>query len=157
METKTPPEPRDALDELHGYYFEDLRTGMSAVYAKTVSETDIVMFAGISGDDNPLHLNHDFARRSIFKGPVAHGSLTASFVSTVIGTRLPGPGCIYVRQSLNFRAPVRAGDTVVARTTIKKLVPEKRFAIMETACTVDGRVVLDGEALVLVPTRPDSG
>ena len=91
------------LDDIHGYYFEDLSVGMSASYAKTITETDIVLFAGISGDVNPVHLNQEFASDTMFEGRIAHGMLTASFISTVLGTKLPGPGCIYLRQDLRFR------------------------------------------------------
>ena len=106
------------MQELHGYYLEDLAPGMTALYAKTVTDADIVLFAGISGDVNPVHLNQEFADRTMFRGRIAHGMLTASFISTVIGTKLPGPGCIYVSQNLKFKAPVRVGDTVNARVTI---------------------------------------
>jgi 3-hydroxybutyryl-CoA dehydratase len=140
-------------DDLMGHYIEDLSVGMTAVFAKTVTEADIVLFAGISGDINPVHLNHEFATETMFEGRIAHGMLTASFISTVIGTKLPGPGTIYLKQTLNFRAPVRAGDTARARATIKEIVADKRRVIMETVVTVGDTVVLDGEALVLVPTR----
>ena len=141
-------------DLLHGYYFEDLREGMSDVYGKTVTDADIVMFAGISGDINPVHLNHEFASATIFEGRIAHGILTASFISTVIGTKLPGPGCIYVSQALRFKAPVKSGDTVTAMATVTKLIPEKKFVELKTQCFVKGKVVLDGEATVMVPARP---
>ena len=100
------------MQELHGYYLEDLSVGMTGVFAKTVTEADIVMFAGISGDTNPVHINQLFAEGSMFKNRIAHGMLSASLISTVVGTRLPGPGCIYVSQNLRFRAPVKAGDRV---------------------------------------------
>ncbi len=137
----------------YGYRFEDLAPGMSASYARTVSEADISLFAGVSGDMNPVHLNHDFANGTLFQGPIAHGILTASFISTVIGTRLPGPGCIYVEQNLRFKAPVRAGDTVRATVTIPCLVPEKRFVQMKTVCHVRDKMVIDGTATVMVPPR----
>lgn len=141
-------------DDLMGYSIEDLSVGMTAVFAKTVTEADIVLFAGISGDINPVHLNHEFATETMFEGRIAHGMLTAGFISTVIGTKLPGPGAIYLKQSLNFKAPVRAGDTVRARATIKEVMPEKRRIVMETVATVADKVVLDGEALIMVPSRP---
>lgn len=140
-------------DDLMGYTIEDLSVGMSAVFAKTVTEADIVLFAGISGDINPVHLNHEFATETMFEGRIAHGMLTAGFISTVIGTKLPGPGAIYLKQSLNFKAPVRAGDTVRARVTIREVIPEKRRIVMDTVATVGETVVLDGEALILVPGR----
>ena len=139
---------------LNGYDFEELAVGMTALHGKTVTDADIVLFSGVSGDTNPLHLNHDFASRTMFGGPIVHGMLTASLISTVIGTRLPGPGCVYMSQSLFFRAPVRVGDTVEVCATIIELVPEKRRARLETVCAVDEAVVLDGEALVMVPARP---
>jgi len=115
---------RSAMDELHGYYIEDLAPGMTALYARTVTDADIVLFAGISGDVNPVHLNHEFAANTVFEGRIAHGLLTASFISTVLGTKLPGPGCVYLSQNLKFKAPVRSGDTVSARATILE-VPGK--------------------------------
>lgn len=146
--------PRDSIDELHGYYFEDLHEGMTGVFAKTVTEADIVAFAGVTGDTNPLHLNHEFAAETMFEGRIAHGMLTASFISTVIGTKLPGPGCIYVNQTLRFKAPVRVDDTVTARVTVNRLIPEKRFVELRTVCTVKGKPVLEGEATILVLARP---
>lgn len=140
-------------DLLQGYCFEDLKEGMSDVYGKTITDADIVMFAGISGDINPVHLNHEFASETMFEGRIAHGILTASLISTVIGTKLPGPGCIYVSQSLRFKAPVKAGDTVTALVSVTKLILEKRFAELKTQCLVRGKVVLDGEATVMVPKR----
>ncbi|MEQ8804640.1 MAG: MaoC family dehydratase, partial [Rhodospirillales bacterium] len=107
-----------ALDKLHGFYFEDLEVGQSDEYSRTISESDILIFAGVSGDTNPVHLNHEFASETMFEGCIAHGLLTASYISTVIGTKMPGPGCIYVGQTLKFKGPVKAGDTVVARATI---------------------------------------
>ena len=140
-------------DNLHGYYFEELEVGMTDVFAKTVTETDIVMFAGISGDTNPVHLNEDFASGTMFKGRIAHGILSASFISTVIGTKLPGPGCIYVSQNLKFKAPVKAGDTVEAHCTITELNADKKFVTLKTQCLVAGKVVVDGEAMIMVPSR----
>ncbi len=145
------------MQELHGYYLEDLSVGMTGVFAKTVSEADIVLFAGVSCDTNPVHINQLFAEDTLFKGRIAHGMLSASFISTVLGTRLPGPGSIYLSQSLRFRAPVRAGDTVVARATVKEIVPERRRVVMTTVCTVGETVVLDGEATVMVSNRPSEG
>lgn len=151
-----PPDPSEAratMDELHGYYLDDLKVGMTAVYAKTITDADIVLFAGISGDINPVHLNHEFASETMFEGRIAHGMLSASFISTVIGTKLPGPGAIYLSQTLKFKAPVRAGDTVQARTTITEVVPEKRRVAMRTVCSVGDKVVIEGDALVMVPAR----
>lgn len=144
------------MQELHGYYLEDLSVGMTSIFAKTVTEADIVMFAGVSGDTNPVHINQLFAEGSMFKGRIAHGMLSASFISTVVGTRLPGPGCIYINQSLRFRAPVKAGDTVVARATVKEILPERRRVVLTTVCSVGETVVIDGEATMMVANRPES-
>ncbi len=143
------------MEEKHGYFLEDMEVGMTAIYAKTVTEADIVMFAGISGDTNPVHLDAHFAKQTIFKGRIAHGMLSASFISTVLGTRLPGPGCIYLSQNLKFRAPVKAGDTVTARVTVKDVNADNKRVTVETVCTVDDSVVIDGEALLLVSRRAD--
>lgn len=144
------------MQELHGYYLEDLSVGMTDIFAKTVTEADIVMFAGISGDTNPVHINELFAEGSIFKERIAHGMLSASFISTVVGTRLPGPGCIYITQNLRFRAPVKAGETVIARATVKDIIAERRRVVLETVCTVGDTVVIEGEATMMVANRPDS-
>lgn len=140
-------------EELHGFFFEDLSVGQTAIVARTVTEADIVLFAGISGDTNPVHINEEFAAGTMFSGRIAHGMLTASFISTVIGTRLPGPGSIYLSQSLRFKAPVRVGDTLRARATVVELFPDKRRASLATVVTVRDKIVLEGEALVLVPLR----
>lgn len=143
----------DPFEDIHGYYFEDLEVGMSATYAKTITETDIVMFAGMSGDNNPVHLNHEFASSTMFEGRIAHGMLSAGFISTVLGTKMPGPGCIYLSQNLKFKAPVRANETVTAKVTIIKMIPEKRFVELETICSVNGKPVITGDAVVMVPSR----
>ncbi len=147
------PDSKATKEELHGYYFEDMKIGMTDVYGKTLTDADIVMFSGISGDINPVHLNHEFASETMFEGRIAHGMLIASFISTVIGTKLPGPGCIYVGQSLRFKAPVKTGDTITARVTVTKLIPEKKFVELRTVCIVGDKTVIDGEATVMVPSR----
>ncbi|HTO84019.1 MAG TPA: MaoC family dehydratase, partial [Methylomirabilota bacterium] len=106
------------MNDLHGLYLEDVTLGMTAVYSRTVTEADIVLFSGVSGDVNPVHMDQEFAKQTMFKGRIAHGMLTASFISTVLGTKLPGPGCVYISQNLKFKAPVRIGDTVKARVTV---------------------------------------
>jgi 3-hydroxybutyryl-CoA dehydratase len=143
------------MEEKHGYYLEDLEAGMSGVYAKTITDADVVLFAGISGDTNPVHLDAHFADQTAFKGRIAHGMLTASFISTVLGTRLPGPGCIYLSQTLRFMAPVKAGDTVTARVTVVSVDSKTKRVTLETNCTVDERVVISGEALLMVSRRSD--
>ena len=139
--------------ELDGFTIEELEVGMSDVYSKTVTESDINLFCAISGDTNPLHLDHEYAATTMFGGPIAHGMLVASLISTVIGTKLPGPGCIYVSQNCRFKAPVRAGDTVRARATITEISRERRRVKLDTVCMVGGTVVVVGDAEVLVPTR----
>jgi 3-hydroxybutyryl-CoA dehydratase len=144
---------RASLESLTGYYLEDLSVGMTAVYAKTITDADVVMYAGVSGDTNPVHINEEYASSTMFKSRIAHGMLTASFISTVLGTKLPGPGCIYMSQNLKFKAPVRIGDTVHARVTVIDIIPEKRRVTVKTVCAVGDTVVIDGEALLMVPTR----
>ncbi len=139
---------------LDGYYIEDLEPGMTATFGKTITDADILMFAGVSGDTNPVHLNEEFAAGTPFHGRIVHGMLTASLVSTVLGTKLPGPGCIYVSQSMRFLAPVRAGDTVRAEVTLRSVDREKKRAVFDTACKVLGKNVLEGEAVLFVPRRP---
>lgn len=141
------------MQELHGYYLEDLSVGMTSVFAKTVTEADIVMFAGISGDTNPVHINQLFAEGSMFKERIAHGMLSAGFISAVLGTRMPGPGAIYLSQSLRFRAPVMIGDQVVASATVREVNHEKRRVVVDTVCKVGDKVVIDGEALLMVASR----
>lgn len=137
----------------HAYCFEDLEVGMEASFAKTVSEADVIAFAEITGDKNPVHLDADYAAKSIFKGKIAHGMLTAGYISAVFGMEMPGPGAIYVSQTLNFRAPVKNGDRVVAKVRVMELYPAKRRARFECTCAVDGKVVLEGEAVLMVPAR----
>jgi len=146
---------RTGLDpaDLTGYYLEDLDVGMRGIYARTITETDIVMFAGISGDTNPMHLNEEYARETMFQGRIAHGMLSACFITTVLGTRLPGPGCIYLSQNLKFRAPVRIGETVTTTVTVTAIHEEKRRVSLSTNCTVLGKVVIEGDATVMVPSR----
>jgi 3-hydroxybutyryl-CoA dehydratase len=136
------------MNEIGGYEFEELRVGMSATYAKTITEADIVLFAAVSGDNNAIHTNEEFAATTIFKGRIAHGMLSASVISAALANKLPGPGAIYMSQNLRFRAPVRAGDTVHATVTIKELNPEKRCVLLETCCRVSDKVVIEGDALL---------
>ena len=137
------------------YYFEDLELGMEATFEKTVQEADIAAVAEVSGDRNPVHLDREYAATTIFKEPIAHGLLTASYISTVFGMEMPGPGAIYVSQTLNFKAPVRIGDTVTAKVVVVDLVPAKKRARFDCTCSVNGKVVLDGEAMMMVPGRPE--
>jgi 3-hydroxybutyryl-CoA dehydratase len=141
-------------EELRGKYIDELSEGMSAIFTKTVTEADIVLYAGISGDTNPVHLDQEFAQATMFKGRIAHGMLTAGFISAVLGTKLPGPGSIYLSQSLKFKAPVRIGDTVRARVTVTTLDKDKGRCTFATTAHVSDVLVLEGEAQILVPKRP---
>lgn len=141
------------MNDLNGYDIEDLEVGMSATFAKTITEADIVLFAGASGDNNAVHINEEFAQTTPFKGRIAHGMLTASVISAAIAGRLPGPGTIYLGQNLRFKAPVRPGDTVHAKVTVQEIQPEKRRVVLTTTCTVGGKVVIEGDALVMPTSR----
>ena len=141
------------LEGLNGFYFEDLKVGTTEEFSKTISEADIQTFAEVSGDENPVHLNPEYAKGTVFKGCIAHGILTASFISTVIGTLMPGPGCIYVAQNLKFKAPVRADDMVKAVCTVTELDETQKFAEIKTQCFVGDTMVIDGNATIMVPSR----
>lgn len=134
-------------------YFEELTIGQSAQFGKTIGEADILMFAAVSGDTNPVHINAEIAAASMFKERIAHGMLSAGLISAVLGTRLPGEGAIYLSQTLKFRAPVKIGDTVTARVEITALDAAKKRATLSTICTVAGKTVIEGEASVMVPSR----
>jgi 3-hydroxybutyryl-CoA dehydratase len=140
-----------AVEDLRGYMFDELTLGMSAVYSRTITDTDLRNFSGVSGDTNPMHLNEEYAKTTVFQRCIVHGFLTASLLSTVIGTKLPGPGCLYVSQSLFFKAPVYVGDTVYARATVTNLAPEKHRVTLRTECLANDTVVLSGEAVVQLP------
>jgi 3-hydroxybutyryl-CoA dehydratase len=127
---------------------------MSAIFSKTVTDADIVLFASVTGDTNPVHLDEDFARPTMFKGRIAHGMLAAGFISAALGTKLPGPGSIYLSQSLKFRAPVKIGDTVVARVTATVVDRDKGRCTFATTAHVGDVLVVEGEAHILVPKRP---
>lgn len=144
------------LPELRVLYFEDLEVGLSETLNKVIASSDVVGFAEITGDRNPIHLSEHFAARTPFGTRIAHGLYTAGLISAVLGTRLPGPGAVYISQTLNFRAPVRIGDTVEVTVEVAELVPERRRARLKCTCSVAGEVVLDGEALVKVPTKAEA-
>ena len=141
------------MEELYGYYYEEIDEGMTDVFSKTVTEADIIAFAGVSGDTNPVHLNEEFASATMFKTRIAHGMLSAGFISTVFGTKLPGPGAIYIAQNLKFKAPVQIGDTVVARVTALEKDDAKKFIKFETICTVGDKVIISGDATIMVPSK----
>jgi 3-hydroxybutyryl-CoA dehydratase len=142
---------------LRTLFFEDLSVGMTERLRKTVSSSDVVGFAEVTGDRNPIHLSEHFAAKTAFGTRIAHGLYTASLISAVLGTRLPGPGAIYISQTLNFRAPVKIDDTVDVTVTVTELVPEKFRARLRCECSVGGEIVLDGEALVKVPSKNAEG
>ena len=141
------------MNPQNGYDIEDIAVGMSAETAKTITDADIVLFAGVSTDVNAVHMDEEFGKTTMFGGRIAHGMLSASLLSAVLGTRLPGPGVIYVGQSLRFKAPVRIGDTVHAKVTVKEVITDKCRVILDTVCTVGGKVVIDGEATVMTTSR----
>lgn len=143
----------NAFAAMNGLYLEDLKVGMSAMFGKTVTEADIMAFAGVSGDTNPIHLHDGFARSTRFGQRIAHGMLSGSFISTVIGTRLPGPGSVYIAQTMNFMAPVLIGETITAVATITAIDERRRRVTLKTQCLNGDKVVIDGEATILVPHR----
>jgi 3-hydroxybutyryl-CoA dehydratase len=141
-------------DATKGVYFEDLSVGQEASLSNAVTEDIIKAFAEISGDRNPVHIDADYAAKTIFKERIAHGMLAAAYISAVFGTKLPGPGAIYISQALSFKAPVKIGDTVVTTVKVAELVPEKRRAKFACVCAVNGKPVVEGEAMLMVPARP---
>ena len=136
-----------------GLYFDELSLGQSAEVSHVVGAADIEAFAAVSGDVNPVHMDEAYAKTTPFGGRIAHGMLSAAYISAVLGNDLPGPGAIYLSQSLRFRRPVKIGDPVVARVTVKALDEAKGHATFETVCLVNGKAVVDGEALIMVPRR----
>tara|TARA_R110002124_G_scaffold62023_1_gene169817 strand:+ start:1127 stop:1567 length:441 start_codon:yes stop_codon:yes gene_type:complete len=141
------------MTDFSGYCIEDLSVGMESTFAKVISDADITAFAGVSGDTNPVHLNDVYASKTMFGGRIAHGMLSASLISAVIGTQLPGPGAIYMSQSLRFRAPVRPGDEVSAHVVISALDEKRRRVTLTCTAHVGGTLVIDGEAMVMVPSK----
>jgi 3-hydroxybutyryl-CoA dehydratase len=136
-----------------GLRLEDLSIGQSAERVHAVTEADIVAFAAVSGDTNPLHLDEAYAAKTPFKGRIAHGMLGASYLSAVLGTELPGPGAVYLSQSLRFRRPIRIGDVVTARVRVAAIDATKARVTLETTCLVDDKAAVDGEAVVMVERR----
>jgi|ERR1700743_1180730 3-hydroxybutyryl-CoA dehydratase len=133
-------------------YLDELKPGMSARIERTITERDIQLFGEATGDMNPVHFDEEYARKTIFRGRVAHGALSIGFISALLGTQLPGDGSIFVSASIVFKTPVRIGDTVVTTATVREIIG--REVIMDCACTVDGKQVLESEARVLAPRRP---
>lgn len=141
------------MNPQNGYDIEDIAVGMSANLGKTITEADILLFSAVSTDTNAVHLDEEYGKTTMFGGRIAHGMLSASLISAVLGTRLPGPGVIYLGQSLRFKAPVRIGDTVQARVTVKEVPVDKCRVVLDTVCTVAGKVVIEGEATVMATSR----
>ncbi|BDI04825.1 MaoC family dehydratase [Sphaerotilus microaerophilus] len=141
------------MNEMNGHDIEDLRPGMQATFSKTLTEADIVLFAGVSGDNNAVHVNEEFAATTPFGGRIAHGFLTASVISAAVANRLPGPGTVYLSQQMKFRAPVRPGDTVHATVTVTAVDEARARATLATVCRVRETVVIEGEALVMTTSR----
>jgi 3-hydroxybutyryl-CoA dehydratase len=139
--------------EIVSFFIEDLQVGQSASYERTISEADVREFALMSGDFNPVHLDEAYAQTTRFKGRIVHGMLPVTFVSTVLGTRLPGAGAIFMGAGFRFKAPVRIGDTVVATCTIKEINAPKGRVSFDCVCSVGDTVVVEGDALVKVPSR----
>jgi 3-hydroxybutyryl-CoA dehydratase len=138
-----------------GRTIDEIEVGDTATFAKTVTEADVYLYAGITGDLNPAHVNEAYAEKTFFKTRIAHGMLTAGFISAILGTRLPGPGTIYLRQVLNFLAPVHMGDTITARAEVIEKDTAKGRLLLKTTCTNQkGTEVLNGEALVSPPRAP---
>ena len=135
-----------------GKSISELKVGDKAEFSKTISESDVYLYAGITGDFNPAHVDEEYARNTFFEGRIAHGMLTAGFISTVLANQLPGPGTIYVSQELRFLAPVRMGDTLTARAEVVEIIPDKNKVRLKTTCVIqDGTMVLEGEAVVSPP------
>ncbi len=138
-----------------GKTIAQINVGDSAEFGKTISESDIYLYAGITGDFNPAHINEAYAQKTFFKTRIAHGMLTAGFISAILANQLPGPGTIYIKQDLKFLAPVRIGDTITAKVEVIEVIAEKNRLRVKTTCTnQEGTQVLDGEALVSPPKPP---
>jgi len=138
----------------HGFYIEDLEVGMFREASHFVSEQDVEDFARISGDYNPLHMDEEYAKTTIYGGRIAHGALTASYVSAILGNDLPGPGAVFTTLELKFRAPVRIGDTVIARAEVADVNVRRRRVVLNMLCTVNGKTIAKGKAGVMVDARP---
>jgi len=130
---------------------EDIKIGMEASYSQTITDTDVKAFSGISGDKNPIHMSDEYANKSRFKKRIAHGMISASFFSALFGTKLPGEGCVYVSQSLEFKKPVYLNDTITAIVTVSKIDLEKRRVFFRTICKVKHKIVIDGHAELYIP------
>ncbi|MCR4422360.1 MAG: MaoC family dehydratase [Spirochaetales bacterium] len=137
---------------MKGLTIDMLSVNQSETFRKTISESDVYLFAGITGDTNPAHIDEIYANSTKFGKRIVHGLLVSSFISTVLGTKLPGPGTIYISQSLNFKAPVYIGDTIEAKVTVKEIIKEKNRVILLTEIyNQNNALVVTGEAMVLAP------
>ena len=145
----------DQFNKLHGFFIQDLKVGQEAILSKTITEADIANFSGVTGDNNPVHISDDFASKTIFKKRVAHGFFTASLISTLIATKLPGPGSIYISQTLKFLAPAYIGDNILTRVIIQKIDKEKRRVNLLTECFISDKKILTGEAEILVDKKSE--
>ena len=141
------------MNNQHGYYLEDLTIGMESSYQKTITETDIDAFAALTGDTNPVHLDSEYAATTPFKARIAHGMLSAGLISTVLGTQLPGPGCIYLEQQIKFKAPVFIGDAIVAAVTVADINQRRGRVSLKTQCFVNTKLVADGTASMMVDKK----
>jgi len=139
----------------HGYYLEELTIGMTSSFEKTISAKDIEAFAAVTGDTNPVHLDEAYAQTTPFKARIAHGMMSAGLISTVLGTQLPGPGCIYLDQQIKFRAPVFINDTVVATVTVEEINERRGRVSLKTQCFVNDKLVADGTASMMVTKNPN--
>lgn len=133
---------------------DQITVGMQTSYSHTVTDADVKAYAGLSGDNNPVHMSDEHAQNSRFKARIAHGLFSAGFFSALFGTRLPGPGCVYISQNLVFKAPVYLNETVVATICVKEVNTRKRVITFRTYCTVKNQLVIDGEAEIFVPKKP---
>jgi len=136
---------------MSGYTINDLKVGMSATMAKTVTEADVILFAGITGDFNPAHIDDEYAKASMFKGRIAHGMLSAGFISATLAMKLPGPGCIYMSQNMKFKAPVKIGDTVRTTVTISNVNIDRKIVKLDTVCSVGDTPVVVGDCVMMKP------
>jgi 3-hydroxybutyryl-CoA dehydratase len=137
-------------------YYEDLKIGQSENLSHTVTERDIELFGEATGDFNPVHFDEAYARKTVFRGRVAHGALSIGFISAVVGMKLPGPGTIFVSASINFKGPVRIGDTVLTSCKVAE-IGERRKVVLDCQCTVNGTVVVETQVTVLAPKKPPPG
>ena len=136
---------------LNSYKIEEIKIGMEVSYSQTITDSDVKAFSGISGDKNPVHMDEEYASKSRYKRRIAHGMMSAGYFSALFGTKLPGEGCVYVSQSLNFKRPVYIGDTIIAIIIVKEIDIKKKRVFFNTICKVKNKVVIDGEAEIYVP------